>query len=261
MDSLDGIVFALPDDDEDNLLDIRALLQPEWAPEYERLQESLYTEMIALEMRLLIFERLHRFPFGLFLVPEDYVFWKVVKVTLLEYVIVSTFTLFVDPRKDVLTIGNFRTQISSRLRDQESISKFNEHLKRSSFDKQIQSLSEQIKALRNNRFAHLSLNPKYEKKFDNIELSNLRALMNSAEHLFNLLCSPAYSSFAYLSYGTGFEKDTPLDKLLDLIVEHAPVTHAPEDDEGWPYIRPNFSEIEIQLLNYYRKRCRLPPVT
>jgi len=260
MDSLDGIVFALPDDDEDNLLDIRALLQPEWIPEYERQRGLLYDEMVALEMRLFIYEKLHNVPFNFFLMPDEYVFWKVVKTTLVEYLIISAFRLFVDTRDDVLTINSFKKAVSDHLRDQACSLLFDEQMRRTNFDPKFGELRKQINILRHNRFAHLSLGKKYNKKYDDLSLTDLREIVNSAEHLFNLLCSPVYSSFVLMEYMTEERENTPLDKLINVVINHAPITHAPEDDEGWSYIRENYSEADIQLLNHLRRRLKMPSV-
>ena len=81
----------------------KAVIDPLWIDEYERLRDEIWDQLIDYNCSLFLIERIETFPFGVLVpLPDNRAFWHLTKKALVERCIMIAWRITVDDHKDTL---------------------------------------------------------------------------------------------------------------------------------------------------------------
>ena len=232
--------------------------------EYKKTINFFWDELTKLNMNIFIIKKIFEFPFDLFCLPENKIFFSRVVWNFYENSVLIITKLATDVGGDLHTLLQFKNWVFKQIKS-EYISDFRQKLREVKFDLRTNKIFYKVKDLRDYVFAHF--NRKKLKQIPNISLSELEKLGNKLNSLFDALLfnveyemlPPSYSENAILPKEV--ENQTDIEIILDLIAKNSELLNMPERfPEDWKYDKENYDEEAIKTINEYRKKFNLPEV-
>lgn len=255
---------------EEIIIRAEEVIDENWLPTYIDERNIIYGELINLNMRIFLLEKIESFPFHLF-VPlyDDRVFWHQVRNSMVESTIMGAWRIIVDTRDDAITLRHFKNHVFKHLRDENEKQLLASRIKEIDFDNKISALSTKIRNARHNFIGHLNrevqLKPEIQNPYEfSISLSEMRELLETVLKLFNVLCFENYHYIWLWAYSdtSRNRRETDIDRLLDLLAQNSPLIQSPENNPRyWGIKRQKLTESDVAILNEYRRRFGLTEIS
>ncbi len=217
---------------------------------------------------MFILEKIEMFPFWLFTPnTRDYVFWRSIKISLIETTLMITSRSILDKRKDVLTLKNLRDATIMYAIDESARQVIEDRLGSVDFDTRVKAIEAKVISIRHNFLAHLNriqntLEPD-RRTIETITFGEMKELMNAAFDLFNTLSFEVAYVFWWSDYRDEVRNanQTDIDRLLDSVAKNSALLNLPESNPVvWSRRCMTLTEKELEILNQYRKKFGLPQV-
>lgn len=236
-------------------LPVDKLVEANWLEEYEKMINAFWSEVVKINSRFFILNRLIDFPFDVFQPRNP--FWKITIDSILESLILLVWKLAYDTDDDTLNLKRFKNSILSHLANDKYREEFRKKLREIRFEKRIKELRTKITFLRHNLIAHMNSNIYENKKSSKnvIRLSEIFDVKISINFLFDLFCLSQKRNMQTLEY---LQKDTDIDEILLLIVNKNDMLRMPEKNpELWKITRGKINKHQLKQINYLRLKLGL----
>lgn len=251
----------------ENPLSATNLLKSNWLPEYQKQRDAIFRQLGELKTMMFILEKIEMFPFWLFTPnTHDYVFWRTIKNSLVESILMIVSRVIVETGNNALTLGNFKHEMLENVVNPQAKQQIIEHTKLANFDKRIKETKEKVRLIRNNFLAHLDKAQQTtlsDDQIDDVTYGEIKEMVDASFDLFNSLSFDSYYVPWLHEYRDQIrnENQTDIDRLLDHVAQSSQLLNLPErEPEVWRRKRVKLSEEEIKLINYYRTRANLPEI-
>ena len=236
-------------------LPVDKLVESNWLEDYEKTINAFWSEVVKINSRFFILNRLIDFPFDVF--QPGNAFWKITMDSILESLILLVWKLVYDTEDNTLNLRRFKNSLLNHLATDEYKQEFRNKLREIRFEKRIKELKTKITFLRHNLIAHMNWNIyEYKKNSENvIKLSEIYDLKISINFLFDLFCLSQKRSMQTLEY---LQKDTDIDEILLLIANKNDMLNMPEKNpELWKHTRNKINRHQLKQINYLRLKLGL----
>jgi hypothetical protein len=235
--------------------------------EYESGMSFFYSELVELNVILYLAEKIVDFPFDLFSHPDKTVFFSTVMRSFHDSAVLIITRLITDQKGDLFTFRHFKNRVRE-LVTPEFRSSFEARLKKARFDREIDILLEKVKELRRNRIAHttqdLMTGSILVSRPTLSELKVLRDALNSLLDALSFNVEQTMLPHAYdpnIVHAADGNHKTDIEEVLDSIAKDSHLLNMPDKyPERWRNRRRQFSEENINQLNFYRRKFGLPDV-
>lgn len=242
------------------------LFSEQFSIEYEDEIDAIWWEIIRLKLHILFLKKLTTFPFDVFnLKSPTENFWDFVIGTFYDMSILIIWRIVIDNDTGTLTIKQLKNKIKQNINNDELRTQFVNSLRTIKFEKEIESIENKIKVIRNNYIAHFNKDRNLESKkaiTDEVKITllELETVSNAIEKLFDLLCF----SFKKSTLPVGYlipDSENDLDKILDQLVRNSTILNMPEEQPKlWEHYKSYFNEFKINIINEYRVKFDLQKV-
>ena len=175
----------------------------------------------------------------------------------------------VDPSSDTLTIKSLRSHLRRHLREKFRAD-LDAELRQVNYKKEARAIEGRIDKLRNTYLAHLDSSARFPPSTEDarrtaVYLSDLRTMALKLEQFYDVLCLGHGRDIHILDYHPKIEYPLPhqtdIEDLLDLVARNSAIVNMPELQAGfWPHHRQSLATEDLQLINRYRVRFKLPEV-
>jgi len=246
------------------------LIEPSWLDSYNKNIEALWWQLVKLNSKIYVLDKILQFPFDLFEPISPRNFWNLAVSSFFDSCIMILWRVSVDnSNKDGLTLEQLKNQILKHLSEENYKKQFRIILKNSKFDKDISEFRDKITFIRMNYIAHFNrqknLNPTPEQiKERIILLSDLKKYSNTVNSFFDLLCFGNGRGLLLSEYNpnviypVGFDSRSDIEKLLDNIAKNSTVLNLPEQNvNSWNNYRKKLSKEELKDFNRFRVKFGL----
>ncbi|MBL8152911.1 MAG: hypothetical protein JNM70_01905 [Anaerolineae bacterium] len=248
-------------------LDVQNILKPESIPEYLRMRDVIWQNLISINTNLFTLSRIDEFPFRL-LFPEygDRIFWQTTRRVLVEATLVNIRKLVLDPDDRSFTIDHFRKYVSQNALEPAK-SALDNTIKQSDFDDRLSQVRNRINYIRNKYVAHLDKEAVLDSEdspHSTVTFADLHGTLIAATELFDVLCFGHHHNLWLWDYSERARQDrtTDIDALLLNYASTSRVLDFPErEPENVPLYFKGFNEAEIMIINSYRERLGLPAIS
>jgi hypothetical protein len=247
-------------------LDAKDVLVEDALTEYERGMDFFYLkQLVPLNASIYVMEQILQFPLRMFTDPGDIIFFTLVLRNFFEAGLITITRLATDRKGDLYTLLHFKNWVCGQVKP-EYKQEYQLHLKRARFDAETRAMLAKAKQLRDTQVAHLRRDLSISEQ-TRLDFEELKALSNSLNSLldtlsFNvdrLMLPVQYSSRVIHPRGTDSRSD--IERLLDGIARDSVILNLPENEPAyWPIYRNRLSQQELEILNKYRDKFKLPQV-
>lgn len=243
------------------------VILPDYVQEYRDGMNFFFRELVWLNTDIYFVEQILAFPFDVFVVPEQTIFFRRVVDNFLDNGLLTVTKIAADNGVDLYTILGFRNRVRQMLIPSYQAA-FQQLLRESRFDQTTNDILKRAKSIRNGRIAHfsqaLAFHIPEQDRVDFSELQHLRDILNQQLRLLSfdtdhLMLFPEYSDRIQRANDTSHATD--IEHALDSVAWNSPLTHMPEQDPlYWKIQKPHMSQRELDIINRYRKKFGLPIV-
>ncbi len=253
-------------------MDLGALMKPSLIERYKEDSRAIWWELTRLSRNLFVLEKVATFPFHLFdgFMP---LFWRLAYSALFETSVLIISKLTEEGVSGTLTMGRLRGEVMQSLREESHKEELARALRSQQFDCTFSGLRARIRQLRHNYLAHFKRewnvkDPTPEQvKERGVRLSDLKALGDKLNSLFELLCFGERGEFLSIEYHpdvvrpVGSDPRTDVEAILDNIARDSAMLNMPErQPEIWPLYRDELSQEHLDVFNRYRSKFGLGKV-
>ena len=250
-------------------LEAKDVIKKEHLGKYTALHQDIWDRIVQLRTSVFILRHIDRFPFDLFTMPNEIVFWSMVMLNFHDIAIININTIMNDEGSDVHTLPKFRNKIMKEWIKDKYKNNFSACLRPYESEKRkpnIDELLERAKGLRHNFIAHRLLEPKTKLSISDLSeftIDELDELAKFIELLFEI-CSfhGGHSTLplGYVESTIGGERVIPdIEEILDSIARKSDLLNLSEKDNSqWQYHKKTLSQEDINEINRYRKKFGLP---
>jgi len=250
-------------------LTAKEIILPEYFKDYEDGMRFFHNELTTLSTNIFIINKIRKFPFDLFCIPDDSTFFSMVINNFFEYSIIIISRLFKDTGKDCFTLPKFKKRIILKYIKPEYKRDFIDRIKEVNFKKLTADILNRIHELRNKRIAHnLEEFIKDPKNIRRINFNELRQLQDCANQLFDNLSFEIKYSMVLLPYNEevihpkDFDPRPDIEKILDCVAKESAFLNTPERYSKYPSvwisIKNNWSKETLNTFYKYRDKLGLP---
>ena len=234
---------------------------------YEKGMTFFYLQLVHLNVNVFILEHVLQFPFELFTVVGESIFFRMVFENFFHASLLIITRITTDQGSGLFTLPRFKNNIRQCVRSEHQAS-FDNRLRNIRFDKETQTLLERADGLRNERIAHASETIALGEAEDTrVTFGEIKVLRDKLESLLDALSFNVERMMLPVEYSSTVRHPPDMDNrpdievILDLIAERSALLNMPEDNpQMWVYQRERLSEDEIRILNQYRSKFNLPAV-
>jgi hypothetical protein len=247
-------------------LDAKDVLVEDALTEYERGMDFFYLkQLVPLNASIYVMEQILRFPLRMFTNPGDTIFFTLVLRNFFEAGLLTVTRLATDRKGDLYTLLHFKNWVGRQVKPEYGQG-YQFYLKRARFDKETRAMLAKAKHLRDTQVAHLRRDLNISEQ-DRLNFEELKTLSNTFNSLldtlsFNvdrLMLPVQYSPRVIHSRDTDNRSD--IEKLLDGIAKDSVILNLPETEPAyWPIYRSRLSQQDLEILNKYRVKFKLPQV-
>lgn len=252
-------------------LSAKDVITPEYLKDYEDGMGFFYSELVTLNTNIFIINKIREFPFDLFCVPDDKIFFSMVANNFFEYSVIIISRLIKDSSSNSFTIRKFKNRIIKDYIKPEYREAFKDRIKNSKFEHAMNDILDRIQDLRNKRIAHtIEDYVKDTKNIGRINFKELEKLRDSINSFFDSLSFNIKHMMVPVPYSEevihpkGSDSRSDIEKILDSIAKESAFLNAPEANSKWPgvwkEIRKRMSERELEIFNKYREKLGFPKI-
>jgi AbiU2 len=239
------------------------ILKGDTLAEYGEAMKSFHRRLVELRTNLVIVEKIVQFPFDLFSLSYEHVFFPRVVHNFLQVAVLQITKLATDSGSDTLTLSEFKNRVLNWVRD-EYRGDYQQRLKTAKFDVRTQELLTKAHELRNNRIAHdLRESLPGIEQGDHLTLGDLKSLADELVRLFEVAKFANEYKYDFISYEhhEGSNARSDIEKVLDGVVRESHGLNWPEEHpEVWVHKRARWSQSKLDQFNQYRRKFGLPEV-
>jgi hypothetical protein len=247
-------------------IDYKSVLIEDSLREYEHQVDFFYIDqLVPLNSNIFIMGKILQFPFSLFTDPEDRIFFSLVLRNFFQAGLLTITRLATDEGKDVNTLLHFKNWVYMNIKP-EYQEQYRAHLKKTRFDKEIQSLFEKARTLRDSEIAHIKRDFQIGEQ-DRLNFEELKRLCDSLNSVLEILSFNVGHMMVHLPYSSevihpmGTDNRSDIEKILDSIAKESIILNMPETGpEHWPIYRKTRSAEELEQINKYRGKFGLQSV-
>lgn len=246
-------------------LSAKDVLKNEGVKEYKDGMSFFYSELVELNTILYFNEQIVRFPFDLFVNPEDPIFFSIVIKCFRNSTILLVTRLATDQNENLFTLLSFKNKVRDWIRP-EFREAFDLRLKTTRFDQTVKNLFDRAKNLRVHSIAHTSKEfVSGNIKLARLNIPELKKLSDALKCILDALSFNVEYMMLPIEYdlkithplGTNYKTD--IEKILDGIAMDSYILNmAEKNDEGWLHKRATMNEQELNILNKYGCKFNLP---
>jgi hypothetical protein len=237
-------------------------------PEYERGMNFFYLEqLVPLNLNIYFVEQIIQFPFGLFTVPEEVIFFRTVVHNFIDVGLLIITRVATDQKKGY-TLLRFKNRVRDIIKP-EYKDLFDQRMREVRFDAKTRGIFKKARDLRNERIAHLS--EAYvtgTSTIEAVDFSDLKMLRDTLNSLLDALSFNVERVMLPIEYDprvqhpVGTKHTTDIEKILDSVAQNSPLLKMHEEHPTrWTYQKNRLNDEEFILLNRYRKKFGLPEVS
>jgi hypothetical protein len=246
------------------------VLTPVGLEEYRRVMDSFHLSLYRLQTSLFIMDKIESFPFDLFTTVDDTVFLSHVIIVFRDDALMTIHKLVVD-EDGSYTIQQLKNKIISKvtgfIKDEYRASFIN-RINIVQFESKTKLARKIVNDLRNDRIGHSTKDWVLGKStIPLLRLEEFRNLIKATQELFDALCFTTERVLLPLPYNPavthpkGADARPDIEKILDAIARDSYILSMPEDERfpgDWVEERKRLTAEQIEQINYYRRKFRLP---
>ncbi len=247
-------------------LDAHEVIQEHAVDLYKQAMTSFHAELMVLNVNLMHAEYILNFPFDVFGMTEQTIFFRMSAVNALRSAILTITKLVVD-QGDPYTLLKLKNDIQNTWIKDEYKPELRQLLRQAKFDKEVERILKQIREFRHSRLAHLDRDYIFAptKEFNlgaiGVNMEDLKQVAGAIDRLFQTLSFGVDRIMLPLGYSPRISGNSKIDieELLDNIARNSSLINMPErDGEWWPSARAQLSQRKLHYLNVYRRKFGLP---
>jgi hypothetical protein len=234
--------------------------------EYEQEMNFFYLDqLVPLNASIYVMEQILQFPFNMFTATGDNIFFTLVWRNFFQAGILTITRLATDKKTDLHTLVHFKNWVCGQVKP-EYRQEYQFYLKRARFDKETRTMLAKAKQLRDTQVAHLKrdFNLSKQDRLNFEELKRLSTILSSlldtlSFNVDRLMLPPQYSP--RVTHPRDTDNRSDIEKLLDGIARDSAILNLPESESAyWPIYRNRLSLQDLEILNKYRAKFKLPQV-
>jgi len=252
-------------------LDAKEVISLEYLKDYEDGMGFFYSELVTLNTNIFIINKIREFPFDLFCVPDDKIFFLMVINNFFEYSIIIISRLIKDTSANSFTIRKFKNRIVKDYIKPEYKEAFKNRIRNIKFEHIMDDILNRVQDLRNKRIAHTIKD--YIKDTRNIGRINFKELEKLRDHInlfFENLSFNKKHIMVPIPYSVEVQhpKDSDprsdIEKILDSIAKESAFLNTPERYSKWPIVwkerKKRMTQREISIFKKYREKFGFPKI-
>lgn len=239
-------------------------LKPEAMDKYREEMEHFHLSLSLLNTDLYIVEKILRFPFELFTIGEENLFFKRVMQNFYQTTILEITKLATDSGSDATTLPKFKNFMAKSIKV-EYQDEYRLLLGDVKFDATTKDLLRRAKLLRDTQIAH-SLNSSPESIIP-LSFAEIKTLFDGLARLFEVASFSSQYGYHFASYNPenlnpdGTPALTDIEEILDSVAKESSILNCPENHpETWPLDRERWPQSTVDVFNRYRRKFSLPEV-
>ena len=252
-------------------LDAKEVISLEYLKDYEDGMGFFYSELVTLNTNIFIINKIREFPFDLFCVPDDKIFFLMVINNFFEYSIIIISRLIKDTSANSFTIRKFKNRIVKDYIKPEYKEAFKNRIRNIKFEHIMDDILNRVQDLRNKRIAHTIKD--YIKDTRNIGRINFKELEKLRDHInlfFENLSFNKKHIMVPIPYSVEVQhpKDSDprsdIEKILDSIAKESAFLNISEIEIKYPTIwkerKKRMTGRELDIFNKYREKLGFPKI-
>lgn len=252
---------------EENIVRASAVLDPTWYPTYLEYRDALGNQLVRLNTTLFNLERIEAFPFDLFTLPDERIFWQSARTALIETALSIEWKILIDNHRDALSLPRFKNDVLRNVQDMNLRNILQAQAEIVDLNGALRQFNVSLEDIRHNYVGHLNqalhLDPTRTPVDLHISLLDMKYLLDKSRELFDILCFESRLSLWLWGY-LGNVRDngqTDIDNLLAFVARSSNLIDMPEKNPlMWEDILTELDDVELQHVNRYRNRFGLPTI-
>ncbi len=248
-------------------LKAETVIQGSFLSEYQQGMDFFYHELVLLNVNLYIIEKIITFPFHLFIVPENGVFFRMVFENFFYVSLLMVTRLTADHGEGNFTLVRFKNRVMKYVKNEYRDAQ-KARLREVRFDKITAEIIERAKALRNERIAHLDEHVALNKAHETLVFfGDLQKMRDQLNKLFDSLGFDISFMMLPVDYHPdvqhpkGTDPRSDIEIILDKLAQSSPVINMPEENaQAWANWKKQYSDEDIAIINKFRGKFNLPSV-